>query len=51
MNLIQMVAQGPEAEPAPMILKEAEQENDFLDLVAALDREIDRCFMIWGSKL
>lgn len=51
MNLKQMIAQGPDAEPAPMILKEAEQENDFLDLVAALDREIDKRFMLWGIKL
>ena len=40
-----------EAEPAPAIIKQAETDIEFEEIVEAVNREIDRLFMLWGIKL
>lgn len=43
--------QAQEAEPAPVIIKQAESDIEFEEIVEAVNREIDRLFVLWGIKL
>lgn len=42
---------NPEAEPAPAIIKQSESDIEFEEIVEAVNREIDRLFILWGIKL
>ena len=42
---------APEAEPAPAIIKQAESDSEYEEIVEAVNREIDRLFVLWGIKL
>lgn len=45
------IEKAPEAEPAPVIIKQAESDIEFQEIVDAVNREIDRLFILWGVKL
>lgn len=46
-----MIDLSQEAEPAPVIIKQAESNIEFQEIVDAVNLEIDRLFVLWGVKL